>query len=259
MDFKDFINKIDNLKRAELGGLEAQFKLAPKLRLKYNKDKISANNPRKAAVLALFYPKKDNNTYLLLTQRASYKGTHSAQISFPGGKIEKSDKNLEETAIRETNEEVGISSKHVNIIRELTDVYIPPSNFLATPFIGYLEQEPNLILNHEVDKIIEVPITILYQKEISSQQTLSHGTSVILSTMKFISIEHPLKFYGVPGILFLTIGLFFIIWTVQEFSIGGSIITNISIIGIGSTILGSILTMTSIILYSVVSVVREKR
>ena len=108
-------------------------------------------------------------------------------------------------------------------------------------------------------KIIEVPITILYQKEISSQQTLSHGTSVILSTMKFISIEHPLKFYGVPGILFLTIGLFFIIWTVQEFSIGGSIITNISIIGIGSTILGSILTMTSIILYSVVSVVREKR
>ena len=108
-------------------------------------------------------------------------------------------------------------------------------------------------------KIIEVPITILYQKEISSQQTLSHGTSVILSTMKFISIEHPLKFYGIPGILFLTIGLFFIIWTVQEFSIGGSIITNISIIGIGSTILGSILTMTSIILYSVVSVVREKR
>ena len=108
-------------------------------------------------------------------------------------------------------------------------------------------------------KIIEVPITILYQEEISSQQTLSHGTSVILSTMKFISIEHPLKFYGIPGILFLAIGLFFIIWTIQEFTIGGSIITNISIIGIGSTILGSILTMTSILLYSVVSVVRERR
>ena len=77
-------------------------------------------------------------------------------------------------------------------------------------------------------KIIEIPITILYQEEISSQQTLAHGTSVILSTMK-------------------------------EFTIGGSIITNISIIGIGSTILGSILTMTSILLYSVVSVVRERR
>ena len=108
-------------------------------------------------------------------------------------------------------------------------------------------------------KIIEVPITILYEKEITSQQTLSHGTSVILSTMKFISIEHPLKFYGIPGILFLAIGLFFIVWTVHEFTIGGSIITNISIIGIGSIILGSILTMTSILLYSLVSVVRERR
>ena len=108
-------------------------------------------------------------------------------------------------------------------------------------------------------KIIEVPITILYEKEITSQQTLSHGTSVILSTMKFMSIEHPLKFYGIPGIVFLVMGLFFIVWTVQEFAIGGSIITNISIIGIGSIILGSILTMTSILLYSLVSVVREKR
>ena len=108
-------------------------------------------------------------------------------------------------------------------------------------------------------KIIEVPITIIYEKEITSQQTLSHGTSVILSTMKFISIEHPLKFYGIPGILFLAIGLFFIVWTVQLFAIDGSIISNISIIGIGSIILGSILTMTSILLYSLVSVVRERR
>jgi len=113
--------------------------------------------------------------------------------------------------------------------------------------------------NKQNFKIIEIPITILYKEKISSQQTLSHGTSVILSTMKFISIEHPLKFYGIPGISFLTIGLFFIMWTIHEFSIGGSIITNLSIIGIGSTILGSIFVMTSILLYSVVSVVRERR
>ena len=80
-----------------------------------------------------------------------------------------------------------------------------------------------------------------------------------MKTLKFISIEHPLKFYGIPGISFLTIGLFFIMWTIHEFSIGGSIITNLSIIGIGSTILGSIFVMTSILLYSVVSVVRERR
>lgn len=108
-------------------------------------------------------------------------------------------------------------------------------------------------------RIDEVPITISYGGDTSSQNTLSHGTSVILSTMKFISIEHPLKFYGIPGVVFLALGLFFIVWTVQEFTEGGRIITNISLIATGSTIFGMILTMTSILLYSLVSVVRERR
>jgi len=108
-------------------------------------------------------------------------------------------------------------------------------------------------------RINEVPITILYEGDASSQDTLSHGTSVILSTMKFISIEHPLKFYGIPGIIFLAIGLFFIIWTLQEFTETRRIITNISLIAIGSTIFGTLLTMTSVLLYSLVSVVRERR
>ncbi|PQJ80918.1 NUDIX hydrolase [Polaribacter porphyrae] len=161
MNFKDFIKKVDELKSLKLGGLDAQFKMAPKLRLKYNKDKIDANNPRKAAVLALFYPDENNKTKLLLTQRASYKGTHSAQISFPGGKVEKSDTSLKETALREAQEEVGIHPSTVNIIRELTDVYIPPSNFLATPFIGFVDKKPLLVINHEVDRIIEVFVSDL--------------------------------------------------------------------------------------------------
>ena len=107
-------------------------------------------------------------------------------------------------------------------------------------------------------KIKEVPITILYEENTSTHHPVSHGISVILSTMKFISIEHPLKFYGIPGIVFLGIGLFFIIWTIQTFTETRQIITNISLIGIGSTILGTMLTMTSIILYSLVSVVRER-
>ncbi|PWG04892.1 NUDIX hydrolase [Polaribacter aquimarinus] len=156
MNFNDFKNKLEELKTTKLGGLDAQFKLAPKLRLKYDKDKIIANNPKKAAVLALFYPNNANETCFLLTKRASYKGTHSAQISFPGGKIEKTDKNLESTALREANEEVGIKESSIHIIRELTDVYIPPSNFLATPFLGFVNHKPNFIKNHEVNKTIEV-------------------------------------------------------------------------------------------------------
>ncbi|WP_218598667.1 CoA pyrophosphatase [Polaribacter sp. NJDZ03] len=156
MNFNDFKNKITQLKTTELGGLNAQFKLAPKIRLKYDADKITENNPRKAAVLALFYPNLKNETCFLLTQRASYKGIHSAQISFPGGKKDKTDSNLLKTALRETFEEVGVAEESIEIIRELTDVYIPPSNFLATPFLGYANQQPNFNLNYEVEQTIEV-------------------------------------------------------------------------------------------------------
>lgn len=108
-------------------------------------------------------------------------------------------------------------------------------------------------------RINEVPITILYEGDTSTHHPVSHGFSVIFSTMKFTSIEHPLKFYGIPGIVFLGIGLFFIIWTIQTFTETRQIITNISLIGIGTIILGTMLTMTSIMLYSLVNVVRERR
>lgn len=113
--------------------------------------------------------------------------------------------------------------------------------------------------NQIKSRITEIPIKILYEGETSKHHPVAHGTSVILSTMKFISIEHPLKFYGVPGIIFLITGLFFILWTIQEFTNTGRIITNISLIGIGSTIFGMMLMMTSIMLFSLVSVVRERK
>lgn len=183
MNFKEFTDKIDDIKSTKLGGLDAQLIMAPKLRLKFDKEKIAASNPRKAAVLALFYPNDKNQTTLLLTQRASYKGTHSAQISFPGGKIEKRDENLEETALRETWEEVGVRSTSVEIIRELTDVYIPPSNFLATPFMGFVTQRPKFILNHEVANTIEILLTDLLDDE--------HLTTVNLSTSYMKNIDVP--------------------------------------------------------------------
>ena len=161
MNFTDFKIKIETLKTLQLGGLDAQFKLAPKLRFKYDADKIKASNPKKAAVLSLFYPNEKNEACFLLTKRASYKGTHSANISFPGGKIEKTDTNLEETALRETFEEVGVNASSVKIIREITDVYIPPSNFLATPFLGFVDEKPTFILNYEVAETIEVLVSDL--------------------------------------------------------------------------------------------------
>ncbi len=106
-------------------------------------------------------------------------------------------------------------------------------------------------------KIIEVPIKILYEGDTSKHNPVSHGTSVIFSTMKFTAIEHPLKFYGIPGMVLLIVGLFFIVWTIQEFTNSREIITNLALVGTGATLIGTMLLITSIILYSLVNVVRE--
>lgn len=156
MIFSDFINQIEELQDKPLGGLTSQFKLAPELRTKFSQELIDSKNPKKAAVLALFYPDDSNQTRFLLTQRASYNGTHSAQVSFPGGKIEEKDLNLQETALRETYEEVGVASNTVKVIRQLSDSYIPPSNFLVTPFLGIATKKPSFIPNNEVANLIEV-------------------------------------------------------------------------------------------------------
>ena len=107
-------------------------------------------------------------------------------------------------------------------------------------------------------RILEVPIIISYEGETSSHNPVSHGSSVIFSTLKYVAIERPLTFYGIPGVIFLIIGLSFGIWTIQIFSEQGQIITNIALVGVGGVILGTVMMITGTILYSIVSVVKEK-
>lgn len=106
-------------------------------------------------------------------------------------------------------------------------------------------------------RIVEVPITVLYEGETSTHHPVSHGVSVILSTIKYTSIEHPLKFYGISALIFLAIGLSFVLWTIQNYAEEKKIITNIALIGVGTTVLGVILLIAAILLYSLVNVVRE--
>lgn len=106
-------------------------------------------------------------------------------------------------------------------------------------------------------RIKEVPIKILYTGETSTHHPVSHGASVMLSTLKFISIEHPLKFYGIPGITFLGVGLFFVVWTIQYFTEFGSFPPVLALIAIGSTLFGLVFLMTAIMLYSIVNLIRD--
>ena len=106
-------------------------------------------------------------------------------------------------------------------------------------------------------KISEVPITILYEGDTSTHNPISHGSSVILSTLKYVAIERPLVFYGIPGVIFFLIGLAFGVWTIQIYSEERQVITNIALVGVSGVMMGTILMLTATILYSIVSVVKK--
>ena len=107
-------------------------------------------------------------------------------------------------------------------------------------------------------KISEVPIKILYGENSSTHNPVVHGSSVIFSTIKFTSIEHPLRFYGIPSVVFMIIGLSFTYLAVEYYAEIGRLSTNLTIIAAGTVLIGIILLISAILLYSLVSVVREK-
>lgn len=159
MDFKQFLLQIDQLQKLDLGGIHSQYKMAPKERKLFFKEDLLNIKPKKAAVLALFYPNISNETCFLLTLRANYNGVHAAQISFPGGQYELADKYLQNTALRETFEEVGIDYSEIKILKEMTQTYIPPSNYLVNPYLGIVSSTPEFNISHEVEQIIEVKLS----------------------------------------------------------------------------------------------------
>lgn len=122
--------------------------------------------------MALFYPDQKNTAHFLLILRKTYEGVHSDQVAFPGGREEEIDRDLLATALRETEEEVGVPEKSVAVLKGLTQVYIPPSNFMVSPFIGLCSDELSIsIQEEEVEKVVEVPIQdLLDDKKIFSKK-----------------------------------------------------------------------------------------
>jgi 8-oxo-dGTP pyrophosphatase MutT (NUDIX family) len=161
MLFTDFIKYLPKIEKEKLLSTDAHAKMAPLERISFLKEANYVDkNPRKAAVLMLFYP-RNGFTHLALIVRNSYPGVHSSQIGFPGGKVEESDLNLEHTALRETYEEVGIQPDKIKVIKPFSEIYIPPSNFLVYPFMGISHEELNFIPDlDEVKRVLEFPLSL---------------------------------------------------------------------------------------------------
>ncbi len=176
----DFIDRLAaRLQSGPLPGAAAQYRMAHGLRQNYGEAPPSA---RRAAVLALLHP-VNGRLHLLFIQRTSPPGDrHAGQISFPGGSAEDVDANLSATAGRETEEEVGVPRGDVRMLGALSELYIPVSNFLVAPFVGYIDPLPVLRLQaSEVARTIQLPLDafplaesrVLLDKELANGLTLT--------------------------------------------------------------------------------------
>ena len=171
-EFNFFIESLRDKLNRPLPGVDAQLKMAPITRVHLMKQKVDIGKARKAAVLILLYP-DDSLIKTVLIQRQDYNGIHSNQVSFPGGQYEDRDDSMQHTAIRETCEEIGVKQEKINTLGNLTELYIPPSNFLVLPVIGFVKNTPEFEPDiQEVKKVITVPMDVLTDDKTVEDQVI---------------------------------------------------------------------------------------
>ncbi|SMD38043.1 8-oxo-dGTP pyrophosphatase MutT, NUDIX family [Reichenbachiella faecimaris] len=166
--------------KAEPLGMQAQIEMAPLPDVSQRFDKESAKKARQSAVMILLYH-EDGKIKFPLIVRPQYPGVHSGQIALPGGKYEEEDKDLIYTALRETQEEVGVDMHQVEVIGQLSELYVPPSNFNILPVIGVLSEVPSFILEEkEVEELVIADIQVLNDqtKRKQKQMTFYNGINV---------------------------------------------------------------------------------
>jgi 8-oxo-dGTP pyrophosphatase MutT (NUDIX family) len=148
---KNFAEKLKLEISKGLPGTEVQWALASSDRMIKGFPRVPRSDTTEAAVMILLYPKNDL-IYTAFIQRPAYDGVHGGQISFPGGKKEPADHNLKDTAVREVSEEIGINPTEINLIDILTPLYIPVSNIIVTPVVGWLESQP--VFTRQEDEVV---------------------------------------------------------------------------------------------------------
>ncbi len=154
---KDLLGRLRN---TQILGDEAHCLFSPPYRPQLSYEQVLEKNPKFAAVNIALYLKEDEWYFPLIVRSKNEHDRHSGQISLPGGKKELDDRDFMDTAIRETSEEIGIEKPYIRIIREMSPIYIPPSNFYVYPFVSYTKRGPNFILQQqEAVEVIEFPIT----------------------------------------------------------------------------------------------------
>lgn len=165
---------IVRLAEESLPGEEAQFRMSPPVRRKGSFTDTEQRDPRRGGVMLLLYPDGEH-WYFPLIRRPDYPGVHGGQVSFPGGKLEQGENALD-AALRETEEEIGVPVQTIQVLGPMSRLYIPPSNFLVSPFVGLLEEKPVFVPEPlEVEDIIHARVDHLLETELRKTTSITAG------------------------------------------------------------------------------------
>jgi 8-oxo-dGTP pyrophosphatase MutT (NUDIX family) len=184
-DFQRFIASLEVKLAGPLPGISSQLKMAGMKRKIEAGQIVVPNDARRAGVMVLFYPVEENPNIAFI-KRNEYPGVHGGQISFPGGGWESHDKNMTETALRETEEEIGVPAEKIIPIGNLSSLYIPPSNFLVTPTVGYTTERPEFRPDpEEVEKILEIPFHLFLDSNNLTEKDIIVSMDVVIKVPCF--------------------------------------------------------------------------
>ncbi len=171
MPFQTFTDTLRQRLALPLPGALAHDKMASNSRWRLT---MKPNDrTRRSAVLILFYPYQQS-IYLPLILRPQYDGVHAGQMAFPGGRYERTDRDLIQTALREAQEEIGIRVTDVQVLGPLTELFIPPSNFFVLPVVGVMTKKPDFYPDpREVEQVIEVSLATISDQSIVGEMDMT--------------------------------------------------------------------------------------
>ncbi len=172
-----------------LPGEKVHSEMAPMRQLSSEAIKEAKHVKESAVAIHLF--EKSRELQIVLTQRNTYKGAHSGQVSFPGGKMNSSDKDLVETARRESYEEIGLQVSEGTLIGPATEIYIPVSNFRVSPFVFFHEKELKELVPdpREVNSIFMMPSSHLIDDGIIHKKDIPISKDFTLKEVPYFKFE----------------------------------------------------------------------
>ena len=185
----DIVLRLKNALKKPLPGIEAQYRMAPSSRGRFPVETLDPSTITQGAVLILLFV-NEKDIYFPLIERVSYEGPHGWQISLPGGKKDPQDFSLEDTALRECFEEIGIGQE-IEILGKLTSLYIPVSKFLVEPYVAacYLKDPEFIPHQREVKQVIRMKLTDLISDNNGTVGTVTYGNGLSLKCPYYLVAE----------------------------------------------------------------------